>query len=70
LYQKPDGGNLGAEEGLRPAATFPADRRHLNGITVGVNRYHRDDTAVGEEDIVERTIRLQENLVAFAANLF
>ena len=70
LDQKPDRGSLGAEEGLHTRATLPTDRCHLNDAAVRINRDHRDDTAIGEEDMVERTISVHENLPALAANVF
>ena len=70
LDQKPDRGDLGAEEGLHTRATLPTDRCHLNDAAVRINRDHRDDAAFGEEDMVERTISVQENLLALAANVF
>ena len=69
LYQKPDRGCFGAEEGLHTRATLPTDRCHLNDAAVRINRDHRDDTAIGEEDMVERTISVHENLRALAANM-
>src|SRR5271169_1800362 len=38
-------------------------------LPVRINRDHRDDTAIGEEDMVERTISVHENLRALAANV-
>ena len=52
------------------AATLPPDRCHLNDAAVRINRHHRDDTAVGEEDMVERTIGVHQDLPALAVNLF
>src|ERR1700730_4936681 len=69
LDQKPDRGCLGAKEGLHARATLPTDRCHLNDVAVRINRDHRDDTAIGEEDMVERTISVHENLRALAANV-
>jgi hypothetical protein len=51
LDQKPDRGCLGAEEGLHTRATLTTDRCHLNDAAVRINRDHRDDTAIGEEEI-------------------
>ena len=45
-----------AEDGLHTCATLPTDRCHFNDTAVRINRHHRDDTAVGEEYMVERTI--------------
>ena len=70
LDEKPDGGTLGTEEGLHPRATLPTDGCHLNDAAIRVNRDHRDDAAIGEEDMVERTISVHENLLALAANVF
>ena len=53
-----------------PRATLPTDRCHLNDAAVRINRHHRDDTAIGEEYMVERTISVHEDLPALAANLF
>ena len=65
-----DRGTLGTEDGLHAAATLPSDRCHLNDAAVRINRHHRDDTAIGEEDMVERTIGVHEDLRALAANVF
>jgi hypothetical protein len=70
LDQKPDGGSLGAEEGLHTRAAFPTDRCHLNDAAVRIHCHHRDDAAIGEEDVIERTIGIHENLAALAANVF
>src|SRR3984893_12852224 len=69
LDQKPDGGCFGAEEGLHTGATLPTNRCHLNDAAVRINRDHRDHPAIGEEDMVERTISVHENLPALAANV-
>jgi len=47
---------LGAESGLNSRATLPADRCHLDGAAVGVNRHDGDDAAIQEKYTVERTI--------------
>jgi hypothetical protein len=39
-------------------------------MAVRVNRKYGDDPAIGEEDMVERTVSLHENLLALAANVF
>jgi hypothetical protein len=39
-------------------------------MAVRVNRKYRDDPVIGEEDIVERTVSVHENLFALAANVF
>jgi hypothetical protein len=70
LDEKPDGGTLGAEDGLHTRAALPTDRCHLNDAAVRINRHHRDDTDLGEEYIVERTIGVHQDLPALAANLF
>jgi hypothetical protein len=70
LDQKSDGGKLGAEKGLHTRATLSTDRCHLNDAAVGINRDHRDDTAIGEKDMVERTIGVHEHLLTSAANVF
>ena len=70
LDEKPNGGTLGAQDSLHGRATLPADRRHLNDTAVRINRHHRDDTAVGEEYMIERTISIHQDLRALAANLF
>ncbi len=62
--------SLGAEEGLHTGAALPSDRCHLNDAAVRINRHHRDDSAIGEEDMVERTIGVHQDLRALAANLF
>ena len=70
LDEKPHGGTFGAEDGLHSRATLPTDRCHLNDTAVRINRHCRDDTAVGEEDMIERTISIRQDLFAFAAYLF
>jgi hypothetical protein len=70
LDQKPDRGSLGAEEGLHTRAALPTNRCHLNDAAVRINRDHGDDAAIGEEDMVERTISVHQNLPALAANVF
>src|ERR1700720_3657371 len=70
LDEKPDGGSLGAEDGLHTRATLSTDRCHLNDTAVRINGHHRDDTAVGEEYMVERTISVHKDLPAIAANVF
>ena len=70
LDEKPHGGTFGAEDGLHSRATLPTDCCHLNDAAVRINRYYRDDTAVGEEDMIERTISIHQDLFAFAAYLF
>jgi hypothetical protein len=70
LDKKPDVGTLGTEDGLHTRATLPADRCHLNDTAVRINRHHRDDTAVGEEYMVERTVSVHYDLIALAANAF
>jgi hypothetical protein len=62
LDQKPDGGCLGAEEGLHTRATFPTDSCHFNDAAIRINRDHRNDAAIGEEDVVERTVGVQQDL--------
>ena len=61
---------LGTEDGLHTRATLPTDRCHLNDAAVRINRHHRDDTAIGEEYMVERTISVHQDLPALAANVF
>jgi hypothetical protein len=68
--KKSDKGCLGAEESLHTCAPLPTDCSHLNDAAIRINRDHRDDTAVGEEDMVKRTISVHENLLALAANVF
>ena len=69
LDEKPGGGTLGAQDGLHTGATLPADRCHFDDAAVRINRHHRDDTAIGKEYMVERTIRVHEDLLALAANM-
>jgi hypothetical protein len=70
LDEKPDGRNFRAEDGLYSRATLPTDCCHLNDTAVRINRHRRDDTAVGEEYMIERTISIHQDLFAFAADLF
>src|ERR1700719_3109438 len=50
LDEKPGGGTFGTEDGFHIRETLPTDRCHLNDTAVRINRHHRDDTAIGEED--------------------
>jgi hypothetical protein len=70
LDQKPDGGALRTEDSLHTAATLPTYRCHLNDAAVRINRHYGNDTAIGEEYMVERTISVHEDLPAQAGNLF
>jgi hypothetical protein len=70
LHQKPDGRLLGAEDGLHPRATLPADRCHLDDGAVRIDRHHRDNAAIGEVYVVERTVGVHEDLPALAVDLF
>jgi hypothetical protein len=70
LDEKSDGRFLGAEDGLKTRATLPADGRHFNDTAVGINRHYRNNPAVGEVDMVERTVSVHEDLFASAADLF
>jgi hypothetical protein len=70
LDEKPDRGTLGAQNGLHSSATLPTDRCHLNDTAIRINRHRRDDTDVGEEYMIERTINVHQDLFAFAAYLF
>jgi hypothetical protein len=69
LDEKPGGGTLGAQGGLHAGATLPADRCHFDDGAIRIDRHHRDDTAIGKEYMVERTIRVHEDLLASAANM-
>jgi hypothetical protein len=55
---------------LHTRATLSTDRCHLNDAAVRINRQQRDDTAIGEEYMVERTIGVHQDLPALAGNLF
>jgi hypothetical protein len=55
---------------LHSRATLPTDRCHLNDTAVRINRHRRDDTTVGEEYMIERTISIHQDLFAFAGYLF
>jgi len=70
LDEKPDRGTLGTQNGLHSSATFTTDRRHLNDAAVCINRHRRDDTAVREEYVIERTVSVHQDLFAFATYLF
>ena len=70
LDEKLHRGALGTQDGLNAAAALPSDRCHLDDAAVRINRHHRDDAAIGEEDMVERAIGVHQDLRALAANLF
>jgi hypothetical protein len=55
---------------LHTGATLPTDRCHLDDAAVGIYRYHRDNTAIGEVDVIERTIGVHKDLPASAGNVF
>jgi len=55
---------------LHIGEALPSDRCHLDDAAVRINRHHRDDTAIGEEYMVERTIGVHQDLRTLAANLF
>jgi hypothetical protein len=64
------GRTLGAEDRLHPGASLPADRCHLDGSAVGIDRHDRYHAAVREKYVVERTIGIHKDLLAPAANRF
>ena len=66
LHQQARRGGLGAEHRLKPGAAFAADRGHLDDAAVGVDRHHRDYPAVWKIDVVERAVRVDEDLLAVA----
>jgi len=61
--------NFGAEEGLHTRATLPTDCCHLNDPAARINCYHRHDATIREENMVEWTIGVHENLPALATNV-
>jgi hypothetical protein len=67
LHEEPNGGFLGAKDGLEARATLPADRCHFDDIAVLIDRHHGDDAAVGEKYIFERAIGVQLAFPAFVA---
>jgi hypothetical protein len=42
----------------------------ISMTAIRINRHHRDDAAIGKENMAERTISVHEDLPALAANLF
>src|SRR3979490_2322034 len=68
LNEEPSRGSLGTKDGLHSCATLPPNRCHLDDAAVRINRYNRHDPAVREIDVVERTIRIREDLLAQARN--
>jgi hypothetical protein len=70
LDQKPEGGLLGAEHRFHTRATLPTDRCHLDDAAVLINCYYRDDTAIGEIYMVERTVGVHQHLPALAGDVF
>ena len=61
---------LGTEDSLHIGEALPSDRCHLDNSAVRINRHHRDDSAVREEDVVECTVGVHQDLRALATNLF
>src|SRR6516162_5930942 len=68
LDEKPVEGTFGTDGGLHTRAPLSADRCHLDDTAVCINRHRRDHTAVREEYMVERTINVDQDLLAFAAD--
>jgi hypothetical protein len=68
LYQKPGGRLSGTEKGLHWCATLAAHRCHLDDVAIGINRHDRDYAAVGEEDMIERSVYVQQYLPPLAVN--
>src|SRR5262249_31538423 len=66
----PGGGPACAEHRLHARAALPPNRCHFNGAAVGMHRHHRDDTAIQEEDMIERTVSLRQDLLAAARDVF
>src|SRR5579862_104506 len=74
---KLEGGNGSAcrsipqsEGGLHAGTALPSDCCHLNEGAVRVHCQYRDDSAVGKEQMVERTVSVHEHLSALAADVF
>ena len=70
LDEETSGRILGTENGLNSRATLPADRCHLDGAAVGVNCHDGDDAAIHEKYTVQRTIDIQQDLLALTADMF
>jgi hypothetical protein len=70
LDQKPNGRTLGVESCLEAGAAFPANRRHLYDAAVFVNGHDRDDTPIGKENRIERTVSIQQNFSQLTGNWF
>ena len=70
LDQEPGRRHFGAQDGLHARATLPANRCHLDGAAVRIDRQDRDDAAIGEEDMIERTIGVHQDLLGVAWNAF
>jgi len=68
LYQKPRGRLSGTKKGLYWCATLAAHRRHLDDVAIGVNCHDGNDAAVGEEDMIDRGVYVQQYLILFAAD--
>ena len=61
---------LGTEDSLHIGEALPSDSCHLDDSAVRINRHHRDDSAIGEKNMVECTIGVHQYLRALATNLF
>src|SRR5262245_47033796 len=70
LDQKPRRGDSGTEDGLKARASLTADGRHLDDAAVRVYGDDRDYTAVWEVDLVERAVRINEDLLTLALDIF
>ena len=61
------------EDCLAPKTAFTPVQPSLpivNDAAVRINRYHRDNTAIGEIHVIERTISVHQDLAASAGNVF
>ena len=70
LDQELSRGSLGTEDGLHTREALSPDRCHLNDAAIRINCQGRDDTAIREVDMIERTISVYQDLFTLAWNVF
>jgi hypothetical protein len=55
-------GKRRAEDSSKAGAALSTNRRHLNDVAVRINRNDGKDAAIWKEDVMNRTIDVDENV--------
>ena len=58
--------HFGPEHGLKPGSAFASDGRHFDDGSVRINGDHGNYAAVGKVDVLERLIRIRQDLMTLA----